>query len=119
MGAALAAALRAAGHTVLWASAGRSEATAARAHAADLVDASTPAELADSCQLVLSVCPPHAALEVARSLGSLEGVYVDANAVSPATARRVAEAVEAAGAEFVDGGIVGPPPREHGTTRLY
>jgi hypothetical protein len=44
---------------------------------------------------------------------------VDANAVAPATAREVAEVVRAAGGRFVDGGIVGPPPHETGTTRLY
>jgi 3-hydroxyisobutyrate dehydrogenase-like beta-hydroxyacid dehydrogenase len=42
-------------------------------------------------------------------------VYVDANAVSPDTAREIAARVT----RFVDGGIVGPPPREPGTTRLY
>ena len=75
------------------------------------------AELAGS-DVLLSVCPPHAVLEVARSVGSFEGLYVDANAVAPATARKVAE-VRAAGGELVDGGIVGSPPREAGTTRLY
>ena len=47
------------------------------------------------------------------------GLYVDANAVAPATARAAGEIVGAAGAELVDGGIIGPPPREAGTTRLY
>jgi 3-hydroxyisobutyrate dehydrogenase-like beta-hydroxyacid dehydrogenase len=119
MGAALAAELRRAGHDVLWASAGRSGATADRARNADLEDAGTTAELARHSELVLSVCPPHAAPEVASSVGDFDGVYVDANAVSPDTARRVAAVVESARAVFVDGGIVGPPPREPGTTRLY
>ena len=117
MGAAIAAELRRAGHEVVWASEDRSEAT--RARAAGLTDAGTADELARRSEVVLSVCPPHAALEVAGSIGSFNGVYVDANAVSPETARRVAEAVEAAAAVFVDGGIVGPPPREPGSTRLY
>jgi 3-hydroxyisobutyrate dehydrogenase-like beta-hydroxyacid dehydrogenase len=47
------------------------------------------------------------------------GTYVDANAVSPATTRAIGAIVERAGAVFVDGGIVGPPPRTSGTTRLY
>ncbi len=38
------------------------------------------------------------------------GVYADANAISPGTARQVRAAVEAAGGCYVDGGIVGPPP---------
>jgi 3-hydroxyisobutyrate dehydrogenase-like beta-hydroxyacid dehydrogenase len=119
MGAAVGSVLRGAGRTVLWTSAGRSDATAARAGDAGLVDAGSVADLRRRSDAILSVCPPHAAVEVARSVGRFEGVYVDANAVSPATAREVAEVVEAGGAEFVDGGIVGPPPREPGTTRLY
>jgi 3-hydroxyisobutyrate dehydrogenase-like beta-hydroxyacid dehydrogenase len=46
-------------------------------------------------------------------------VFVDANAVSPDTARDVARIVEAAGAGYVDGGIIGPPPAAEGGPRLY
>jgi len=113
MGAAVGAVLRGQGVRVVWASEGRSEETRARAEAAGLEDAGKVVEVAHS-DVVFSICPPHAALEVARS-AEFAGVYVDANAVSPATAREVAEAV----GEFVDGGIVGSPPREPGTARLY
>jgi 3-hydroxyisobutyrate dehydrogenase-like beta-hydroxyacid dehydrogenase len=118
MGAAVAAVLRDQGHRVVWASAGRSAETLARAEAAGLVDVGSPEEVGRS-DLVLSICPPHAALEVARSVGPFEGRFVDANAISPATARAVAEVVRGAGGRFVDGGIVGSPPHEAGTTRLY
>ena len=48
------------------------------------------------------------------------GVYVDANAVSVATAQQVAAVVTAGGASYVDGGIIGPPPDSSGGhTRLY
>jgi len=119
MGAAVAAALRGAGHDVLWASDGRSGETRRRAEEAGLEDAGSAGELARRSDVVLSVCPPHAAVEVAQSVSGFGGVFVDANAVSPATAREVAGIVEAGGAEFVDGGIVGSPPRAPGTTRLY
>ena len=119
MGAAVAAALRGAGHDVLWASDGRSGETRRRAEEAVLEDAGSAGELARRSDVVLSVCPPHAAVEVAQSVSGFGGVFVDANAVSPATAREVAGVVEAGGAEFVDGGIVGSPPRAPGTTRLY
>jgi 3-hydroxyisobutyrate dehydrogenase-like beta-hydroxyacid dehydrogenase len=118
MGAAVGAVLRGRGTHVVWASEGRSADTRERAEEAGLEDVGSPQEVAQN-DVVLSVCPPHAALEVARSLGSIAGTYVDANAISPATARAVAEAVRAAGGEPVDGGIVGSPPREPGTTRLY
>ena len=116
MGAAVGALLVARGHEVLWASEGRSDATAARARAAGLTDAGSVAALADRSAVVLSVCPPHAALEVAAALAGFEGTFVDANAIAPATARAAAELV---GDAFVDGGIVGPPPREPGDARLF
>ena len=115
MGAALGAALRAAGHTVLWASAGRSKATASRAEEAGIEDSRTADALAQRSQVILSVCPPHAAAEVARSVGQFAGVFVDCNAVAPATSAAIAEEFE----RFVDGGIIGQPPRAQGTTRLY
>jgi 3-hydroxyisobutyrate dehydrogenase-like beta-hydroxyacid dehydrogenase len=113
MGAAVGAVLHGQGLRVVWASEGRSEETRARAEAAGLEDVGSVAAVAQS-DVVFSICPPHAALEVARSTG-FGGIYVDANAVSPGTAAEVASAV----GEFVDGGIVGSPPREAGTTRLY
>lgn len=113
MGAALGDALQAGGHEVLWASDGRSAAT--RGRAAGFKDVGTVAALAAGSELLLSVCPPHAALDVAAGTEGFHGVYVDANAISPATAREVA----ALHARFVDGGIVGSPPSRPGTTRLY
>jgi hypothetical protein len=66
--------------------------------------------------MILSVCPPHAALDVARSLRGTAGLVIAANAVSPVTARCIGELFDD---RWVDGGIVGPPPRREGTTRLY
>jgi 3-hydroxyisobutyrate dehydrogenase-like beta-hydroxyacid dehydrogenase len=119
MGAAVGSVLRAQGTNVLWASSGRSPATAARARVAELEDVGTTAELARRSGIIVSVCPPHSALDVARSVGGFDGVFVDANAISPATARSVASVIEAGGGRLVDGGIVGPPPDTPGTTRLY
>jgi 3-hydroxyisobutyrate dehydrogenase-like beta-hydroxyacid dehydrogenase len=113
MGAAVGAVLRGQGIRVLWASEGRSDETCARGEAAGLEDAGSVDAVAQS-DVVFSICPPHAALDVARS-ADFGGIYVDANAVSPATAAEVGAAV----GTFVDGGIVGSPPREAGTTRLY
>jgi 3-hydroxyisobutyrate dehydrogenase-like beta-hydroxyacid dehydrogenase len=113
MGAAIGGALRANGHDVIWASDGRSEATHARAVA--LRDVGTLAELVSEAEVILSICPPHAALDVARATAGFAGTYVDANAISPAHAREVA----GLHTRFVDGGIVGAPPRRRGDTRLY
>jgi 3-hydroxyisobutyrate dehydrogenase-like beta-hydroxyacid dehydrogenase len=119
MGAAVGACLTQRGLTVLWASAGRSPSTADRAAAGRMRDVGTAGEMARQAGVILSICPPHAALEVARSTGGFRGIYVDANAVSPATSREVAATVEAEGAEYVDGGIIGAPPRSPGDSRLY
>jgi 3-hydroxyisobutyrate dehydrogenase-like beta-hydroxyacid dehydrogenase len=119
MGSAVGRCLTAAGHRVLWAPEGRSAATAARAEAAGLAAAGPLAGLVRRADVIVSVCPPHAALDLARQVAGFGGSYVDANAISPATAREVARIVEAGGASYVDGGIIGPPPVAPGLTRLY
>lgn len=115
MGAAIGAALRGAGTAVLWTSEGRSGATVGRAEAAGVEDVASAAELARRADVIVSVCPPHAAREVLASVEGFEGIYVDANAVSPATARSLAVTAP----RFVDGGIVGPPPSAGREGRLY
>ncbi len=121
MGSSLGAAAGSTGHAVHWTGPGRSEATRARAEADGLRDAGPLEELVASVDLVVSVCPPDAALDVAgRVAGAgFGGVYLDANAVSPATARAVADVVGTGGATVVDGGIIGPPARTRGLTVLY
>jgi len=119
MGTAVGRCLTERGHTVLWASEGRSAATVARAKAAGLTDAGTPRQLAAQARVIISVCPPHAALDVAWAVHGFTGVYLDANAISPGTAREVAHLINGNGGRYVDGGIIGPPPRRAGTTRLY
>jgi 3-hydroxyisobutyrate dehydrogenase-like beta-hydroxyacid dehydrogenase len=68
MGAALGGQLRGRGHDVLWASAGRSTASARRAAAADLEDAGSIGELVRRSDVIFSVCPPHAAAEVGAAV---------------------------------------------------
>jgi 3-hydroxyisobutyrate dehydrogenase-like beta-hydroxyacid dehydrogenase len=118
MGAAVGRCLAGAGHTVLWVPEGRSAATRERAAAAGL-DGCGWAEMAARSDVIVSVCPPASALEVARQVSGFGGLYLDANAISPATAGEVAGIVTAGGAGYVDGGIIGPPPAAPGLTRLY
>ena len=121
MGGAVGAALTSAGTPVVWASAGRSGATRERAERAGLSDAGTVQALDEASELVLCICPPDAAVDVARSVADVgfAGTYVDANAVAPATVHRIASIVERAGATFVDGDLIGGPPQPGGPTRLY
>ena len=99
-----------------WVKGGRSESTVQRASSIPSVD--TLEELIHSVETIISVCPPSAALEVARNISDkgFKGIYVDANAISPLESRKVAELF---GEAFVDGGIIGPPAKEAGTTRIY
>ena len=103
--------------TVLWASEGRSQATRSRAADAGLTDSCGIGALAAAADIVVSVCPPHGAEALAELVAGtgFAGCYVDANAVSPTTARWIADRFE----NFVDGGLIGPPAIRAGTTRLY
>lgn len=107
--------------TVLWASAGRSGASVARAEKAGLEDAGTVAEMVRLAEVIVSVCPPHAAESLAAEVAGygFRGLYADANAVSPNRSRRVGQLIEQGGGQYVDGGIIGGPVQKPGTTRLY
>jgi 3-hydroxyisobutyrate dehydrogenase-like beta-hydroxyacid dehydrogenase len=105
---------------------GRSERTRALAARAGAIDVADDRALVGEADLLLSILVPAQALDlagrVARALDDAGGslVYVDCNAIAPGTARQVGEIVEAAGARFVDAGIIGPPPRLGATsTRFY
>lgn len=121
MGVTIGAAAATSGARIIWASDQRSQATRDRATRAGLVDVEHLADAVRQSDVVLSVCPPHAALDLARSVAehNFKGVYVDANAVSRATAEAIGRIVTNAGASFVDGGIIGAPVKQAGTTRLY
>ena len=120
MGESVAATLRNDGHEVYWASSGRSAQTAARAQAQGLRDAGGLANITAECDLLVSVCPPHGAEELAERVAACgyRGLYLDANAIAPARTRRIGEKLRVVGAELVDGGIIGGPAWEAGKTWL-
>jgi L-threonate 2-dehydrogenase len=104
---------------------GRSAASADRARAAGMKPAADEKALLDGADFVLSILPPGEAENLARQLApALSGlakkpVYVDCNAISPQTAERVAAIVAPTGARFVDGGIIGGPPRPGYSPAIY
>lgn len=106
---------------VLWASEGRSNASRRRAEEVGLSDAQSLDNLVREVDLLLSVCPPSAALALAKEVARrrYRGLFVDANAVSPDSARQIADVVTRAGATAVDGGIIGPPAQRAGTTTMH
>jgi 3-hydroxyisobutyrate dehydrogenase-like beta-hydroxyacid dehydrogenase len=104
---------------------GRSEASAVRAKAAGMETVADERALLADADYFLSILPPDQAEALAarlapalQSLGR-KPVYVDCNAVSPQTAARIAAVVEPTGAAFVDGGIIGGPPREGYSPAIY
>ena len=126
MGHAVAAILQRGGVRVITNLSGRSEQTAARARKARIEAVADDAALARDSDIFLSIAPPGEAMGIARRLVAAAArrstplVYVDCNAVSPATAHEIGAVVSPAGFAYVDAGIIGPPPREgESKTRLY
>jgi 3-hydroxyisobutyrate dehydrogenase-like beta-hydroxyacid dehydrogenase len=123
MGAAVGSALKPVAGAVIWAAAGRSVTTSKRAELADLVGVPDLPELARRADVIISVCAPEAARDVAEQVAAALGdrlerpLYVDANAVSPATVRGIAELLGPD--HVVDGAIIGPPAWEPGRTVLW
>ena len=103
--------------------AGRSEATQTRAKAAGMVDASDEQIVASDS--ILSILPPGDALGLAERLApallaaTKKPIYVDCNALDPATVVRISRVVQETGATFVDGGIIGGPPKPGYSPRIY
>lgn len=109
------------GYQVYWLSTNRSEKTRSRAEKHGLLETQSLATMCQKCEVILSVCPPHAAEEVSSSVTSkgFAGLYLDANAISPARARKIGQIIQDAGGTFVDGGIIGGPAWEPKSTCLY
>jgi L-threonate 2-dehydrogenase len=104
---------------------GRSDKSAERARAAGMQPAADEKALLDSADVFLSILPPDQAENLARQLApaltalAKKPVYVDCNAVSPQTVERIAAVVAPTGADFVDAGIIGGPPREGYSPAIY
>jgi 3-hydroxyisobutyrate dehydrogenase-like beta-hydroxyacid dehydrogenase len=113
MGAAIGRRLRDGGLRVVTTLAGRGARTRERAEAAGIEDLATLRAVVAEADVLLSILPPGRALELARAVGRDAGpLYVDCNAVSPATALAIGAAV---GDRYADAGIIGAPS----TPRLY
>ncbi len=121
MGISLAATAQNSGHKAYWVSHGRSQSTSNRAEKQKLIEVPTINELCECCSIVVSVCPPHAARDVAESViaCTFKGIYVDVNAISPQQVQGIGKSMDLASIAFVDGGIIGPPAWKPESTWLY
>ncbi|MET8677329.1 NAD(P)-binding domain-containing protein, partial [Streptomyces sp. NPDC004647] len=114
MGAAVAAQAKRTGAEVLWCPEGRSEASKERALRYGLTAVRDLSEMSQRCDVILSLCPPANAEEVATTVAaeSFSGLYVDGNAISPARIARISAIMLPTGAAVVDGSVIGSPPSE-------
>jgi 3-hydroxyisobutyrate dehydrogenase-like beta-hydroxyacid dehydrogenase len=121
MGSVAALTLQNAGHRVHWVAEGRSTHSRGRAEELGLCDAGSLAHLCEMCSDVVSVCPPEFADDVADGVlqCGFRGLYIDANAISPERAERMARRMREAGAEFVDASIIGLATRASGRVWIY
>ncbi|MEV7166459.1 DUF1932 domain-containing protein [Streptomyces microflavus] len=120
MGAAVAACAATNAAAALWCEAGRSSASAGRAAQFGLTSVASLSELLDRSDIVISLCPPAGAEDLARDVAGhrFAGVYLEANAINPERVQRIAGLL-APDATVVDGGVVGSPPVGNKTPTLY
>lgn len=122
MGSALAAIAKANGADTYWASDGRSAATRDRATQAGLVDLGSVEAVCAHCDVLVSIGPNQIALQTAQRVAqaNFDGLFIEANPLSPSTASAIADIIRATGAQFVDAAVIGPPPQgNQPTTTLY
>jgi 3-hydroxyisobutyrate dehydrogenase-like beta-hydroxyacid dehydrogenase len=125
MGHAVAAMLCGHGLRVITCLAGRSSRTRALAEQAGVEVVPDDDALVREADHLLSILVPAQAEHLAKRIAAAlertctDLLYVDCNAIAPQTARRIGQAIEAAGARFVDAGIIGPPPRAGTRTPFY
>jgi 3-hydroxyisobutyrate dehydrogenase-like beta-hydroxyacid dehydrogenase len=121
MGACIAQSALDSGCDVFWASEERGSMTRQRASRAGLVDLGTIERLCDECAVVLSVCPPEFAADVAEAIAAtgFTGIFADLNAVAPQRKAAFATRMRGQRIRFADGGIIGVPTRTRGETTLF
>lgn len=121
MGISVAASAMHSGHQVYWLSDERSARTRGRAEKYQLIEIHSLRSFCQACEMIISIGPPHAAEEIARSVNEtgFRGLYLDANAISPERAIKIGQMLEANGIHFVDGGIIGGPAWTPKETWLY
>ena len=109
------------GHQVYWLSQNRSDKTRTRAEKFNLLEIDSLLQFCRTCEIIISICPPHAADDIASSVSKIgfQGFYLDANAISPQRTVKIEQILKANHIHFVDGGIIGGPAWKPKETWLY
>ena len=125
MGHAVGRSLREGGLEVITYLEGRSERTRGLAAAAGIVDVPDLETLVEGADLVLSIMVPSEAVALARDVGQAirtvgsDVYFADCNAISPQTTMEIEEIIAGDGGRFIDGSIIGGPPRGGYRPRFY
>lgn len=121
MGISIAASAINSGHEVFWVSENRSEKTSDRAQKHGLIDLKSLADLCSVCEIIIRICPPHIAEDIAKHVvaSNFKGSYLDANAISPARSLKIEQLLIENNIHFIDGGIIGGPAWQPKSTWLY
>jgi len=125
MGQGVAMCIKALGFNVCMATEGRSARTRALGEKAGLTDCKTLDKLVETCDMVLSVLDPGAAVTNANAIAAAckktgrKIVFVECNAIAPQTMHEITAIMTGVGCTVVDAGIIGPPPRNNAKQRFY
>jgi 3-hydroxyisobutyrate dehydrogenase-like beta-hydroxyacid dehydrogenase len=96
---------------------GRSARTAALTKTAGIIDVVDDKALVREADILLSILPPAQAYSFAERITTAlketgtDTLFVDCNAIAPRTVQSIEWLITAAGASFVDVGIIGGPPQ--------
>ena len=125
MGSAIGKVLSDSGLDVLTCLEGRSALTKLRAQESGMRDAGSIDRFVREADLILSVLVPAQALGMAELIADSvrrtgrHPAYADMNAIAPQTVKSINTVMTGAGVTFIDGGIIGSPPKAGRTTRIY
>ncbi|MCB0110558.1 MAG: NAD(P)-dependent oxidoreductase [Caldilineaceae bacterium] len=103
----------------------RSERTRQLAANAGIEDVGTTDRMVQEADIILSILVPDQATAAAEGVAAAlhrtgaAVLYADCNAIAPETAKGIAQIIAKAGSRFVDASIIGGPPRDFESTRIY
>ena len=102
---------------------GRSEISKKRASKYKIRDAGSIEQFCKISDLVISIIPPDKAIETANLYTSYKNkdgqIYCDLNAISTITAKKIKLLLDEKKIDYVDGAIMGGPPTENYSPRIY
>ena len=101
----------------------RSEISKKRASKYKIRDAGSIEQFCKISDLVISIIPPDKAIETANLYTSYKNkdgqIYCDLNAISTITAKKIKLLLDEKKIDYVDGAIMGGPPTENYSPRIY